>query len=180
MPDTEALGDDKIMEPSNSTRRVLVSVSSKSPLLAAAWEDPHAVVQAALRVLDERGFLPGNSNDAKDSRLLVIERWSRIYLVFDINHTTYDSETAHLPGHNDLPLIAIFFRGNDTIDIRDATGSGSKLREKVNEEVRQHHNLNGAGSHPPFVADHANGNVPTYWNPRDLAKSVNKITEPRK
>ena len=40
---------------------------------------------------------------------------------------------------------------------------------KVNTDVQALHNATGPGSRPPFDADHANGKVPVYLNPRMAA-----------
>ncbi|KAH8744724.1 hypothetical protein F5883DRAFT_372514, partial [Diaporthe sp. PMI_573] len=72
-------------------RRVFVSVSTNSPLFNAAWEDPESVVADAFRLVQRHGLVP--SGLAPASRLLAVERWNRIHLVFDIGHSTYDAET---------------------------------------------------------------------------------------
>lgn len=76
-------------------RRVFVSVSTNSPLFNAAWEDPESVVADAFRLVQRHGLVP--SGLAPASRLLAVERWNRIHLVFDIGHSTYDAETLVLP-----------------------------------------------------------------------------------
>lgn len=155
------------MELTNATRRVFVSVSSRSPHFTAAWEDPQAVVQAAIDLLKEKNLFPDAPPETAPSpRLLVVERWSRIHLVFDIFHPAYNPENAHLPEHNDLPTLAIFFCKEGNTSLRNATATESKLRKEVNRQVQEQHTYSGIGGQPPFIADHANGNVPVYMNPR--------------
>lgn len=136
----------KPMELTSATRRVFMSVSSKSPLFTTAWEDPEAVVQAALKLLQESNLYPNTSDAAPNPRLLVVERSSRIYLAFDIFHESYDPKTAHFPRRNDLPTLAVFFYGKEKFDIRDATAAESKLREEVNKQVQSFHDWTGIGS----------------------------------
>ncbi|KDN60030.1 hypothetical protein CSUB01_09638 [Colletotrichum sublineola] len=55
-----------------------------------------------------------------DTMLVATERWStRIWIVIDIFNTKYDPSKAHLPGQNDLPVIAITFS-----DIPTSSGGG--------------------------------------------------------
>lgn len=155
------------MNESGAERRIFVSVSRKSPHFTAAWEDSQTVVHAAIDVLKETNSIPDATLAALNPRLLVVERWSRIHLVFDILHEAYKPENAHLPNQYDIPTIAVFlFSQKDKTSVRHATAAGSKLREEVNEQVRIFHNLTGLGSQPPFFVDHANGNVPHFRNPR--------------
>lgn len=166
-----------MMNTTSATRRIFVSVSSKSPHFAAAWEDPQVVVQAALDLLKESNTISSPPDAAPNPRLLLVERWCRIHLVFDIFHEAYDPEDAHLPGRYDLATIAVFFLQKDKTSIRYATAAESKLRREVNEQVRDFHNLTGTGSQPPFFIDHANGNVPTFWNPRIPGKLPEEPSE---
>jgi len=149
-----------------TAKRIFISVSQKSPYHSKAWESSDEVVLKALGAAMKEGLLP--STEQPTPRLLVKERWQRIHLVADVFHDAYDPAIGHLPEAEDLPVIAVFLtRDKDRVYV-----AGSKLSEEVNQQVREHHNQSGLGSQPPFVADHANGNVPTYPNPRTLVKAT--------
>ncbi|KJZ72247.1 hypothetical protein HIM_08389 [Hirsutella minnesotensis 3608] len=154
---------------SAGARRVLVSVSPKSPHYNVAWKSPDEIVRIALALMKERNLI--TLNDAPAPRLLGIERWHRIHIVFDIHNDLYDPERAHLPNQNDLRVVEVYLsgaNGEDKVIVRVA----DKRREtEVNERIRELHDWNGNGSKPPFIADHANGNVPTYPNPRTLVRA---------
>jgi hypothetical protein len=134
-----------------------------------AWDSPDAVVQAALKVLEESQLLPNNELSAP--RLLAIERWHRIHLAFDIFNNNYDFNTAHLANQNDFPVIAVYLEGHLHGDRNKALVAPSSLQKDVNETIRHLHDMNGWETQPPFFGDHANGNVPTYWHPRSLIRA---------
>ena len=154
---------------SAEARRVFVSVSPKSPHYNVAWKSPDEMVRIALALIKERDLI--TLDNAPAPLLLGIERWHRIHLVFDIYNHLYDPDRAHLPNQNDLRVIEVYLsgvHGEGKAIVRDA----DKRREtEVNEKIRELHDWNGIGSKPPFIADHANGNVPTYPNPRSLVRA---------
>ena len=147
-------------------KRVFISVSRRSLYHSNAWESSDEVVLKALDAAMKQGLL--RSTERPTPRLLVKERWQRIHLVADVFHDAYDPAIGHLPETEDLPVIAVFLTGDeDKVYV-----AGPELSMEVNQQVREHHNQSGLGSLPPFVADHANGNVPTYPNPRTLVKAT--------
>ncbi|KAG8157844.1 hypothetical protein KVR01_012506 [Diaporthe batatas] len=150
-------------------RRVFVSVSKNSPLFNAAWEDPEMVVLEAFRLVQHHGLVPSGSAPA--TRLLAVERWNRIHLVFDIGHDAYDAGTAHLPEENKLTVLAVHFSGKGTQGTETAKPAPGKLADEVNKEIQEIHDLTGIGSQPPFIIDHANGKVPVYSNPRTMRRN---------
>lgn len=155
-------------------RRIFVDVSRRSSLYGDAWDSPEKIIQAAVDTLQdpERHLMPvGGIDTPPPVRFLAKERWQRVFVVFDVFHDTYDPETAHLPGRNNLPVIAITFSWKEGADATHARTAGVGLRDKVNNQIRDLHDFNGIGSQPPFVVDHADGNVPTYLNPRSLIRT---------
>jgi hypothetical protein len=144
-----------------SPKRVLISVGSKSSYLSEAWDQPEEMIQTSLRILLEKKAL---SPSPADVLYVAKERWGpRTHIVFDIFNHDYDPDVAHIEGRNDLPVITIFFtRGTDVV-VSDA---GMPVANAVNKGIRDIHDLEGLNSRPPFSTDHANGNVPTYPNPR--------------
>jgi hypothetical protein len=88
--------------------------------------------------------------------LLVIERWHRIHIVFDIHNPAYNPENAHLADENDLSVVAVYIAHDEV-----ARPADEPLEMMVNRTVRSFHDNNVVGSRPPFYADHANGKVPT-------------------
>jgi len=145
-------------------RRVLVSVSRKSPHYSNAWTSCQEVIHVALRVMSEQGMIASTPDDVLQYQLLATERWDlRTYIVFDMFNELYDPDTAHLPGRNDLPVISVFLHGSGK---QDASTAGKPIESWVNREIRDIHNSTGPQSRPPFKIDHANGNVPYYPNPR--------------
>ncbi|KAI0398756.1 hypothetical protein F4802DRAFT_613872 [Xylaria palmicola] len=132
-------------------------------------DSPDEVVQFTARLLSNSPLLPTDKLPAP--RLLVKERWHRIHIVFDLFNDDYDSNTAHLPNLNDLPVIAVFLGESLGVDQNKSSKATSSLQKEVNRTIRDLHDWNGHGSQPPFVTDHANGNVPTYPNPRTIIRA---------
>lgn len=148
-------------------KRVFVSVSSRSPLFHAAWKDPQSVMQGALDLIIQQGLNPTDTSP----RLLAVERWNRIHLVFDLGHNTYEPETEHLPGQNDLVVLAVYLGGNGHVSTQAVTAASTSLQDEVNKQIRELHDWTGIGSQPPFIIDHANGEVPNFPHPRTLKKA---------
>lgn len=149
--------------------RVFVSVSRKSSHYDSAWDSPDSIVQFGLQVVKENKLL--SYDRPPTPRLLAKERWQRIHIVFDVFNDTYDPTTAHLAGQNDLPVIVVYLSGGSRDeDENKASIACASLREEVNRTIRDLHDWNGNGSQPPFAVDHANGNIPTYLNPRSLIR----------
>lgn len=150
-------------------KRVLILVSRKSPHWVAAWESSEELVTIALNILEEKGFLPSSDaagNNHSEIRFLAKERWDlRTFIVFDIFHDTYNPDTAHLAGQDNLPVILVSFGKKETASV-----AGTPMRNKVNSDIRALHNSTGPGSRPPFAVDHADGHVPFYTNPRDSVR----------
>jgi len=149
--------------------RVFVSVSSKSSHYNSAWDSPDSIVRFALQVVKDSNLR--SWDELPTPRFLAKERWQRIHIAFGIFNNTYDPQTAHLAGQNDLPVIAVYLTGKSANDDNNALMASASLEEEVNQTIRDLHNWHGNGSHPPFAVDHANNNVPTYPNPRTLIKA---------
>ncbi|KAH8907722.1 hypothetical protein BR93DRAFT_562043 [Coniochaeta sp. PMI_546] len=145
-----------------SAKRIFVSISSKSRHWSRAWDCSEEVIEAAVACLRENGTAGFDADMPIQPMLLVKERWSShiLWIVFDILNTSYDPDSAHLPEKNDLPVIMVSFTG------RDILSTSQLIQDKVNKAVREAHDVHGVGSRPPFVIDHANGNIPTYRNPQ--------------
>lgn len=151
-------------------RRVFISVSRSSPLFNAAWENPESVVADAFRLVQRHGLVSTGLGPAS-TRLVAVERWNRIHLVFDIGHGAYDAATAHLPEENNLTVLAVYFSGKGGNGTETASLAPGMLANKVNRKVQDIHDWTGIGSQPPFITDHANGKVPIYPNPRSMKKA---------
>lgn len=151
----------------SDAKRVIISVSSKSPYWSEAWESSFEVCQVALELIEKSKLISFDTGELPKSKFLVKERWNvRTFVVFDIFHDAYDPDEAHLPGHNDLPVIVVYL-GQKT-----STSVASSLVEgEVNRRVREIHDVTGLGSRPPFSIDHMDGNVPCYTNPRTKVAS---------
>lgn len=141
--------------------RILVSTPTGS-----AWETPEPAVLQALDLLKKKKYL--EADQEPQYRLLAVERWQRIFIVFDLFHDQYDPDKAHLEGQSDLDVVVVSLRGNTITVANDA------IKAKVNENIRNFHDWHGIGSRPPFMVDHANGHVPTYPLPRTLIRSTSK------
>lgn len=154
--------------------RVFGSVSRKNLHRDSAWEFPQSVMQCSLQVLKDSNLLP--DHEAAMPRLLAIEGWRRIHIVFDIFNEEYNPEAAHLPYQNNLPVIAVYLSGSGNNDENKAVIAPPLLQSEVNRTIQNFHDWHGFGSLPPFAVGHANGNVPTYPNPRTLVRAQNDLT----
>ncbi|KKK17317.1 hypothetical protein AOCH_007726 [Aspergillus ochraceoroseus] len=95
-------------------------------------------------------------------KLLAKRRWlAHVFLVFDIANTDYDPEKGHLADQNNLPVAIVRFGKH--VQVYRAS---QPTQKQVNNDISRAHNLNGIGSIPPFVEDHASG-TPHYLNPRE-------------
>ncbi|KAJ2904252.1 uncharacterized protein MKZ38_008463 [Zalerion maritima] len=149
-------------EHSADPKRVLVSVSHKSPHWSMAWVAGGDVMAIALQLLKDRSLVSPNTGIHEDCLLLATDRWDlRTFIVFDVFHKTYDPRNAHIPGRNDLPVVSVFLHGKETV-----WPAGRQMENRVNKDVRNLHNSMGWGSQPPFTVDHADGKAPTYYNLR--------------
>jgi len=148
--------------------RVFVSVSPKSSHFNSAWDSPESVIRFALQILKDSNL---SSWDTPPShRFIAKERWHRIHIIFDIFNDAYTPQNAHLPGENDLPVIAVSLSGTSYDDQNKISTAPTNLRDEVNQTIRDFHNWHGNGSQAPFAVDHADGNIPTYPHPRTLIK----------
>jgi len=152
--------------PKNRPIRVLVAVSSKSPHWSTAWTSSEVVINLALELVIKHQLITCDINTPY--QLLATERWNRrTFLVFDLFHDLYDPDSAHLPGQNILPVISVSLYEKKEV----ANLAGTPMSNQVNRDLQKLHNSTGIGSRPPFVVDHANGNVPTYRRPRNVIDS---------
>lgn len=123
------------------------------------------------------GLLP---RDTINLRFMAEENFdTRNHLVFDVSHDDYQPATAHLPGQGDLPVVRVWLSKEQGADV-----AGSDIRSRVNNRIREIHDLTGAGSVPPFFVDYSGGKLPTFWNPRTMQRAVKpaseqKLEEPR-
>lgn len=161
------------MAPANRATRLFINISNKSPYYQKAWDFPDGIVDVAVDTVIGNNLL---SSRPLASRILLLERWNRLFIVIDVNHDAYDPDTAHLPGRDELPVIEVHLSRRQGIDTASASTARIELQQKVNEAIRERHNQTGKGSRPPFRVDHANGNVPTYMNPRTLIRAEQGIT----
>jgi hypothetical protein len=98
--------------------------------------------------------------------LLATEDWGRIlHLVFDLHHTSYDFDTAHIA--HKMHVVMVSLGGKQE---RKWFASSSDA-EMVNKRIAELHNFNGWVTRPPFFANHASGAVPIYDSPRDMKVS---------
>lgn len=166
------------MAASDGPRRVFVAVSRKSPSYDDAWDSPEKTIRDAVHLLQERRLLPREAA-APTPRFLAKERWHRILIVFEVFHDAYNPDDAHLPGRNDLPVIAVSFsaKHGQQVHTESAREADPRLQDQVNTQIRNLHDWHGMGSRPPFVVDHADGKVPTYANPRSLVKVCDKASK---
>lgn len=143
-------------------RRVFVSVSSKSAHWVKINESAQIAVDCAMSLIkkgEDQGLQLG------EPRLLVEEKWGqRTHIIFDLRHDAYDPETAHLPTHGDIPVIAVWLSGEESLQV-----ATQGLRDRVNHEVRDIHRKFGDGSRPPFFIDHSDGKVPFFISPRMIS-----------
>lgn len=146
-----------------AARRIFLSVSAKSSHWPQVCESAEEAVRIAMELIEhEDSIIP----QWRDPKLLAEERWdSRTHIVFDILHDSYKSEEAHLPGHGDLPVIAVWLSKKQVVQT-----ASEGIRNKVNNEVQEIHRLFGEGSQPPFFIDHSGGKVPVFMNPRTIKK----------
>jgi hypothetical protein len=140
-------------------QRVFVSISPKSQFWPLAGDSAAAIVGIALDLAKKHGLV---EPEAHDPRLLVEERWGpRTHIVFDLHHDDYDADTAHLPGHNHLPVVVVFLSASES-----AQAASKLLEDRVNREVGEIHGSHTAGVQPPFIVDHTGGKIPCYPSPR--------------
>jgi hypothetical protein len=150
-------------ESGKNPKRVAVIISRRSPHWASGWAASNALIPIALGLIRENDLL-GVPVDPAAATLLATERWdTRTIVVFDIFHDTYDPDTAHLPGTDDIPVISVFLGRKEVASI-----AGKPLADRVNRDIRAIHNSTGPGSRPPLCVDHAARNVPFYPNLRTV------------
>ena len=144
--------------------RVFATVTRKSPYWSSALSTTETFLSTATKHLESLNMIHSLGEHNSSLRLLVKQVWRHaIQLVFDVSNTSYDAALAHLPEHNNLPVISVHFgRG----DVR-AVNANPGVRQRVNVETANAHNLNGEQSVPPFVEDHTRGDTPVYLAPRN-------------
>lgn len=144
-------------------KRVLIIVSRRSPHWQKAWTYSEELIPTALRILRDMHLIPPDTpNDPSAITFLAKERWdSRIFLVFDMFHDTYDPGKAHLSGQNNLLVLSVSLGQRESASI-----AGRPMQNKVNSDIRALHNATGLGRRPPSDVDQSEGRVPFYPNPR--------------
>lgn len=148
----------------NATR-VFATITRKSPHWHSALSATEDFLSTALKQLEDSDMMHVPGEEYKSSARLLVKRiWPHtIQLVFDVFNTSYDATLAHLQEYNALPVITIYFgRG----EARKALANAG-VRQKVNIETANAHNLNGERSVPPFIEDHTCGSPPMYLMPRN-------------
>ncbi|KAK7972425.1 hypothetical protein PG988_006559 [Apiospora saccharicola] len=158
------------MSITSNPKRVFVSVSPKNSYYPGAWMSPDAIVSQAIDLIQKNGLI--TPTEPPIPRILLQERWNRIHIVFDVFNNSYDPETAHLLGLNDLDVLEVYFSAQGGVDTKHTAIAKSGLQAEVNKQLREIHDWTGVGSQPPFIVDHSNGHVPTYSHPRTLAKKT--------
>ena len=140
--------------------RILVIISRAS----SHWDtrrQPEAIEKAIFALAQSHEVLHLDPETC-NIRFIAEERWdTRVFLIFDINNSHYESSTAHLPGQNDLSVIVVHLSKKETM-----YQASPQTRNKVNNDLRMLHKSSGIGSEPPFDVDHTDGNIPFYLNPR--------------
>ncbi len=128
--------------------RVLVIVRK----LNKFFEQPDASIKEnALQYLHE-----------EDAKTLAIAKWPSVTtMVFDLFHDGYDFKKAHKADVMDVIAIDLGPKQNPRI-----TKVSDLEKIEVNASVAEFHRLNGFEVRPPFLEDHRDGKVPTYFNPR--------------
>lgn len=145
--------------------RVLLMVSSNNPAFVQSWSSTDDVIPVALNGLKDHQLLRlPEIADIPWKTLVKRNDGLRTFIVFDIFHTDYDCATAHLPEHNDLPVLVVHLSRRGL----HARTAESGLRRRVNRETAEAHNLNGWDAAPPYTVD-LTTMVPIYMNPRDIS-----------
>lgn len=146
-----------------------MSVSTKSSEHSTAWTSPLDTIQKSLQIIQEHEKI--SDGQLPTPYFLAKSRMSQIHLVFDIFNDAYDWKTAHLPAQNDLSVIAIYFTGQDGVDIHKLVEDVGPLQNEINKHIRELHNDNGFDRKPPYEVDYKDRDPPTYSNPRTLVKA---------
>lgn len=144
--------------------RVFATITRKSPHWPSALSVTEDFLFTAMEQLEDSSLIHVPEEYKSSARLLVKRIWPRtIQIVFDVFNTSYDAVPAHLLEYNTLPVISIYFgRGGARMTLANAG-----VRQKVNIETANAHNLNGERSVPPFIEDHTCGSPPVYLIPRN-------------
>lgn len=132
--------------------RVLVLVRGNSKYHA---EPDSVIIEHALSILDISGA---------QTLYLAREDWGRtIQFVFDVFHASYDFTTAH--GIHDIAVVVVSLGGKN----ERRWFASRPQQQEVNETVAHIHDLNGWETRPPYLANHVNGAIPVYDNPRNMS-----------
>jgi hypothetical protein len=135
-------------------------VSRHHQLFESSWPSPEKTISTALDTLKKDHLI----KEGENRRLIVRERWRRrIYIVLDIGNDTYDPELGHILEHNNLPVLVVYFNKKGI----NSEAANIDLKQRVNRETAERHNLNGK-SMPPYVVDYTTTR-PVYLNPRDVS-----------
>ncbi|KAJ5626709.1 hypothetical protein N7528_004136 [Penicillium herquei] len=145
--------------------RVLVMISERNTTYwERAWSTPEDIILPALEVLQTKKLVDYTNSEQPEFRLLAKQRWrTRVWLVFDISHTSYDASEGHLPEKNILPVLIVRLGKKS-----QAFSAEGPTRNQINEGVARLHNLTGPHSVPPFEVDYTLG-APCYSNARDVS-----------
>lgn len=142
--------------------RVVVVISNKSTSWDQAWSASEETLPTAYQALLDNNLIHRPSGHAPLMRLLAKQRYqTRVFLVFDIDHTSYDPAVAHFPNENKLPVAIV--RLSRKVQ---AYPANPPMQNRVNKDIAQEHNYHGINSVPPFLTDYTIG-PPLYVNPRD-------------
>ncbi|KAJ5107296.1 hypothetical protein N7456_003971 [Penicillium angulare] len=141
--------------------RVLAVISDKNSYWEQSWLTPE-ILLPAIEILKDKDLLEYTSEP--EMRLIAKEkRQTRVFIVFDISHTSYDAAKGHLPEENKLPVSIV--RLGRKLQAYPANGPIQNRINSASDGARAHYD-HGIGSIPPLVTDHTLG-PPMYTNLRD-------------
>lgn len=143
--------------------RIFVIMSARSQYWNQACQAPGSIGKIALDNLRDQDLL---SVDTLPKFLAEEKFTTRTHLILDICHDTYRPEDGHLPGQDELPVLHLRLSKEEGVE-----SASMNIQRAVNERVREIHDLTGEGSVPPFLIDHLNGQIPTFWHPRLMQKA---------
>lgn len=146
-------------------RRILVKVSIQS----VHWGSTMSALADAALTEHIKEFPFKTASEQHRPKLLVQHFYEDCsFLVFDVDHFTYDSAMAHETKRNNLDVWVVRFGKMSAKSVRATPGT----QARVNRDVADAHDLHGWGSEPPFVTDYTRDDRPCYLNPRSASSRI--------